>query len=136
MSDPASSSATLQKKINRGVAWTALSQTIVAVADLISQVVVVAIWLTNKEFGIAMTAVPLYSILDCASDMGVTSALIQRDDHTPEGVSTIFWFNVIISAALFLLLLVIGPLYGALQDVPVVGWLLIAYGGKLLVQNV
>jgi O-antigen/teichoic acid export membrane protein len=126
----------LQKHINKGVAWTAASQAIVAVSDLLSQVIVVAIWLSNRDYGVAMMAVPLYSILDCASDMGVTSALIQRDDHTPEGVSTIFWFNVLISVALFLLLLVGGPLYGALQGEPVVGWLLIAYGGKLLVQNV
>ncbi len=131
MSEPS-----LQTKINRGVAWTALSQSIVAIADLISQVLVVALYLTNKEYGIAMMAVPLYSILDCASDMGVTSALIQRDDHTPEGVSTIFWFNLLISGALFLLLLVAGPLYGALQGIPVVGWLLIAYGAKLLIQNI
>ena len=35
-----------------------------------------------------------------------------------------------------MVLLVLGPLYGWLQDKPVVGWLLIAYGGKLLFQNV
>lgn len=126
----------LQKQINKGVAWTAASQAVVAISDLLSQVIVVAIWLSNRDYGIAMMAVPLYSILDCASDMGVTNALIQRDDHTPEGVSTIFWFNVLLSTALFLLLLVGGPLYGALQGEAVVGWLLIAYGGKLLVQNV
>lgn len=126
----------LQKHINKGVAWTAASQAIVAISDLLSQVFVVALWLTNEEYGITMMAVPLYSILDCASDMGVTSALIQRDDHTPEGVSTIFWFNVLISIGLFLLLLVAGPLYGLLQGHAVVGWLLVAYGAKLLIQNI
>ncbi len=126
----------LETKINRGVAWTAASQTIVAVSDLISQLLVVALWLTNSEYGIAMMAVPLYSILDAASDLGATNALIQRDDHTPERVSTVFWFNLLLSAALFLVLLVVGPLYGRLQGYDVVGWLLIAYGGKLLVQNI
>jgi O-antigen/teichoic acid export membrane protein len=51
-------------------------------------------------------------------------------------VSTVFWFNVLVSSALFLLLLVIGPLYGYLLREPVVGWLLVAYGGKLVFQNV
>ncbi len=129
------SSEGLSKRINRGVAWTAASQTIVAVSDLVSQLLVVSLWLTNTQFGIAMMAVPLYSILDCAADLGVTSALIQRDDHTPERVSTVFWFNVLLSGALFVVLLVVGPLYGRLQGYDVVGWLLIAYGGKLLVQN-
>jgi O-antigen/teichoic acid export membrane protein len=129
------SSSSLSKRINRGVAWTAASQTIVAVSDLVSQLLVVSLWLTNTQFGIAMMAVPLYSILDCASDFGVTSALIQRDDHTPERVSTVFWFNVLLSGGLFVVLLVVGPLYGRLQGYSVVGWLLVAYGGKLLVQN-
>ena len=129
------SSSSLSKRINRGVAWTAASQTIVAVSDMVSQLLVVSLWLTNTQFGIAMMAVPLYSILDCASDFGVTSALIQRDDHTPERVSTVFWFNVLLSGGLFVVLLVVGPLYGRLQGYSVVGWLLVAYGGKLLVQN-
>src|SRR5690349_1359951 len=78
----------------------------------------------------------LWALLDTAADFGVTSALIQRDDHTPERVSTVFWFNVIVSSGLFVLLLGIGPIYGYILKTPVVGWLLIAYGVKLLLQNV
>jgi O-antigen/teichoic acid export membrane protein len=51
-------------------------------------------------------------------------------------VSTVFWFNLLISAGLFALLLVIGPLYGWLIGIPLVGWLLVAYGSKLIFQNV
>jgi O-antigen/teichoic acid export membrane protein len=123
----------LDTHINRGVAWTAASQTIVAVADLISQVICVR-WMGDL-YGLAMMAVPLYSILDAISDLGGTSALIAHDDHTPERTSSLFWFNVLLSTGLFLLLLVIGPLYGRFQGDTVVGLLLIAYGGKLLIQN-
>jgi O-antigen/teichoic acid export membrane protein len=128
-------SARLSTKINRGVAWTAASQAIVAISDLLSQLIVVSVWLTDAQYGIAMMAVPLYSILDAAADLGVTSALIQRDDHTPERVATVFWFNMLLSLGLFGVLIVVGPLYGKLQGYDIVGWLLIAYGGKLIVQN-
>src|SRR4029078_9138927 len=77
-----------------------------------------------------------YTLLDTAADFGVTSALIQRDDHTPERVSTGFWFNLLVSSGLFVLLLVLGPLYGYVQRNRVLGWLLVAYGGKLVFQNV
>ena len=126
----------LETKINRGVAWTGASQAVIAIADLVSQLLVVSVWLTKAEFGIAMMAVPLYVVLDSAADLGVTSALIQRDDHTPDRISTVFWFNLMLSSGLFGLLFLVGPLYGRLQGYPVVGWLLIAYGGKLLLQNV
>lgn len=129
-------SDSLEKTINRGVAWTGASQAVIAIADLVSQQLVVSIWLTKLEFGIAMMAVPLYVVLDSAADFGVTSALIQRDDHTPDRISTVFWFNLMVSSGLFGLLFVVGPLYGRLLGYPVVGWLLIAYGGKLMLQNV
>jgi len=34
----------LSTKINRGVAWAGAAQAIIAIADLVSQVVVVALW--------------------------------------------------------------------------------------------
>lgn len=126
----------LQTQVNRGVAWAAGAQAVIAITDLVSQLVVLAVWVGSGDYGTALAAITFYVLLDTAADFGVTSALIQRDDHSPAALSTLFWFNVLISGGLFLILLIIGPLYGHLQDHSVVGWLLIAYGGKLLFQNV
>ena len=128
--------AHLKTKVNRGVAWDAAAQAVIAVTDMVSQLVVLAYWVGAKNNGIAVGSIALYPLLDTAADFGVTSALIQRDDHTPEGVSTVFWFNVLVSGGLFVVLLGLGPLYGRLQGNPVLGWLLIAYGGKLVFQNI
>lgn len=97
---------------------------------------VMALWVPVEHWGIAALAFPFYTLLDTAADLGVTSSLIQRDDHTPERISTVFWFNMIISSGLFVLLLGLGPLYGWVVGHSVVGWLLVAYGGKLIFQNV
>jgi O-antigen/teichoic acid export membrane protein len=126
----------LSTKVNRGVAWAAGAQAVIAVTDLVSQMLVLALWVSPADYGIAGGAITLYALLDTAADSGVTSALIQRDDHTPERVSTVFWFNLMISSGLFVLLLGLGPLYGAVQGHRVIGWMLIAYGGKLVFQNV
>lgn len=126
----------LHTKVARGVAWAAGAQAIIAVADLLSVMLVMAIWVPTKDAGVAAFAVPFYTMLDTAADLGVTSSLIQRDDHTPERVSTVFWFNMIISGGLFVVLLGVGPLYGHMIGFPIVGWLLVAYGGKLIFQNV
>jgi O-antigen/teichoic acid export membrane protein len=118
------------------VAWAAAGQAVIAVADLVSQVVVGARFVSAEDLGLAAGAMAFYTLLDTAADFGVTSALIQRDDHTPEAVSTVFWFNLMVSTGLFGLLLVLGPLYGRFQGRPIIGWLLIGYGGKLVFQNV
>jgi O-antigen/teichoic acid export membrane protein len=126
----------LSTQVNRGVAWAAAAQAIIAITDLISQLMVLAFWVGSEDYGTAYGAIAFYTLLDTAADFGVTSALIQRDDHTPARVSTVFWFNLLVSTGLFMLLLVLGPLYGYVQGIPVLGWLLVAYGGKLLFQNV
>lgn len=130
------SDAPLSTKVARGVAWAAGAQAIIAIADLVSQILVVALWVSPKDFGIVMAAIPFYTALDTAADLGVTASLVQRDDHTPDRVSTVFWFNVLISSGMFLLLFVLAPMYGRFVGDAVVGWLLIAYGGKLIFQNV
>ena len=80
------------------MAWAAGAQAIIAVADLISQLLVTVLWVSPGDLGIAFAAIPFYTALDYIADLGVGSALIQRDDHTPERVSTVFWFNVIVSS--------------------------------------
>src|SRR5262249_6326352 len=97
---------------------------------------VVALWVSSDDLGLAFAAIPFYTALDYIADFGVTSSLIARDDHTPEIVSTVFWLNLVISGGLFVVLLGLGPLYGWLQGAPIVGWLLAAYGIKLVLQNV
>ncbi len=126
----------LSTKVARGVAWAAGAQAIIAIADIVSVMLVMALWVPVEDWGIAALAFPFYTMLDTAADLGVTSSLIQRDDHTPERVSTVFWLNMMISGGLFLILLVLGPLYGWAVGHAVVGWLLVAYGGKLIFQNV
>lgn len=134
-STPEPPSAPSHRQISRGVAWTGAAQAVIAIADLISQMLVIAVWVPARDYGIAMMAYAWFSLLDTAADMGVASALIQKDDHDPAKLSTVFWLNLIISSGLFLVLCGLGPLYGWFQGHSVVGWMLIAYGGKLLVQN-
>ena len=95
----------LRTQVNRGVAWAAAAQAIIILTDLVSQAAVMAFWVGAGDFGLANGAVTFYTLLDTAADFGVTSALIQRDDHTPERVSTVFWFNLVISTGLFVVLL-------------------------------
>jgi len=133
--DVLSADRDLTKQVNRGMAWAGASQAIIAVADFLSQVVCVALWLTAEDLGTMMAAMAFYPALDTAADLGVTSALIQKDDHSPEKISTVFWFNVIMSVALFVLLLGFGPLMGSLQGDAVIGSLISVYGIKLLLQN-
>jgi O-antigen/teichoic acid export membrane protein len=131
-----SSGPGLSTKVARGVAWAAGAQAVIAIADLASTLVAMALFVGDEAYGKAFAVIPFYTALDYIADFGVSSALIQHDDHTPERVSTVFWLNLLISGGLAFALLGIGPLYGWLMDSRTLGLLLMAYGGKLVLQNV
>ncbi|MEO6774640.1 MAG: oligosaccharide flippase family protein [Kofleriaceae bacterium] len=117
------------------MAWAGAAQAIIAVADLISVLLVTAYWVPSSDFGLIAPILPFYTALDYIADLGVSSALIQHDDHTPDRVSTVFWLNLMISAGLFALLFGLGPIVAWIGHASVLAWLLIAYGAKLLIQN-
>jgi O-antigen/teichoic acid export membrane protein len=68
--------------------------------------------------------------------MGLMSAVIHRDDHDRDTISTVFWLNLAMALALLGLLAVAAPALGRLHGHPVVATMLLAYGGKLVFQNV
>ncbi len=127
----------IHKKVHRGIAWVSLASSMVGVLDIIATILIVGLWLTKEEFGVAVLAISLFPVLDIATDLGLASAVIQRDNHSRRRLSTVFWLNVVMSVTLFALLaFVVGPLIARIQGSTLVAALLTAYGAKLLWQNV
>lgn len=126
----------IRQKANKGMAWFGLASTLVGLLDIAALVLILKYWASPAQYGIAGLAATLFPILDMATDMGLTSALVQKDDVSEDKVSTIFWMNLGMSLLLFGALLVLAPLLGAMHGYPIVGSMLIVYGTKLLWQNV
>jgi len=124
-----------KKQISRGLAWIGIGSTLIGVLDLGAMMILLQVFLTPAEYGIAALAIAGFPVLDQLADMGLSAAVIQRDDHTPERIDTVFWLNVLLSLAVLAILAVAAPLYARWQGHPVVGPMLIVYGAKLLVLD-
>ncbi len=124
------------KRVSRAVAWVGAASAVIAVFDASSLAILLWQWVTERDFGIASLAVTLYYFIDLVTEAGLSSVLIQRETLDDDTLTTVFWLNVGLSIVAFVALLGIGPLIGAIQGEPIVGWMLIAYGTKLLYQNV
>ena len=124
------------QRISRGLAWIGLGSALIGVLDLAAQILILHFFLSPAEYGVAALVTTLFPFLDQATNMGLASAVIQRDDHSPDKISTVFWLNVLLSVAMFGALALVAPVYARWQGHPVIGPMLLAYGGKLLFQNV
>jgi O-antigen/teichoic acid export membrane protein len=130
------SQARMVAHVNRGLAWVGVASSLVGVYDFIALLVILNNWVSPTDYGIATLAVWIYPILDQATDLGLSAAVIQRDDHDPEKISTVFWINLAIASALFVALAAIAPLVGMAYGHSIIGYMMIAYGTKLVWQNV
>jgi O-antigen/teichoic acid export membrane protein len=126
----------MNTNVNRGLAWVGVASSLVGIYDVLALLLVLNYWISPDDYGIATLAVWIYPILDQATDLGLSAAVIQRDDHDPEKISTVFWINLTIAVLLFVGLAAIAPLVGAAYGHAIIGYMMIAYGTKLLWQNV
>ncbi|MCC6997087.1 MAG: oligosaccharide flippase family protein [Deltaproteobacteria bacterium] len=122
--------------VNRQIAWIGFASTVVSLLDIVAIALIVKFWVSPEQYGTATLAISLFPVLDLATDMGLSSAVIQRDDNTPEVVSTVFWLNLAMSVVMFGMLSGAAPALARLQGQTVIGTMLLAYGTKLLFQNV
>ncbi len=126
----------MSTRVHRGLAWLGIANSLVGVLDIVAMLVILNTWISAEEYGIATKCIWIFPILDQISDLGLSAALIQRDDHTPSRIATVFWINMLLSAALFGLLAAVAPVVAReFYGHAIVGSMLIAYGGKLLLQN-
>lgn len=122
--------------VNRGLAWLGVASTLVGVLDIVAILIILNTWISQEEYGIATQCIWIFPLLDQATDLGLSAAIIQREDHTESRISTVFWVNVLLSLFFFSLLLVFAPIAAdVFYHHAIVGWMLIAYGGKLILQN-
>lgn len=123
--------------VNRGLAWIGIASSLVGVLDLLAILLILNFWVSAEEYGIATKCIWIFPILDQAADLGLSAAVIQKDDHTPERISTVFWINLAVTLVIFAMLALFAPIVAVhFYGHAIIGWMLIVYGTRLLWQNV
>lgn len=128
--------AQIRRRVSKSLSWVGMASTIVSILDFVAIILILRFWLSKGEYGIATKASWMFAILDYACDLGLSAAVIQRDDHTEDKLSTVFWSNVMISVVMVVALALLHPALAAFSHHVIVANMVLAYGAKLLWQNV
>lgn len=125
-SQPSNERASIARKAGRGVIWNFLSFG-VSKGILLLTTSVLARLLTKEDFGLVAVAVVAINYLSVVKDLGLGLALIQRREDVDEAANTVFTINVLLGAALSLVVVPLAPLFAAYfqepQVTPVLRWL-------------
>ncbi len=118
--------ARMKRHAVAGVQWTGLS-TLVTSAFQYVQVAVLTRFLSPADFGLMAMAMVIIGIVQAFNDMGISNAIIQRQDTTRDRLSSLFWLEIGAGLGLFVITIAITPLtvsfYNEPALLPVMLWI-------------
>lgn len=130
----------LKNKVAAGVAWNIAEKTGSMLLQMAVSIVVARL-LMPEDFGVMAIMTFFTSLALVIVDSGFPQTLIRRQNPAPEEFSSVFFFNLIMSAALYVLLTATAPAVAAFYDMPVIAdiapvlFLLLPVNALCSVQN-
>lgn len=108
---------TVVNRTYSAVRWTTLSSLARAVVQLL-QVALLARFLAPSDFGLMAMVTVVLSYASLFSDMGLSTAFVQRQQISQEERSSLYLLSVAVGAALMLLVMAISPLAALFFEEP------------------
>ena len=131
----------LKQKAASGMIWTAVQKYSTMIIGFISGIILARL-LNPEDYGaIGMLAI-FMSLAEVFIDAGFGSALIQKKNPTSTDYSTVFYFNIAMSAILYLVIFFCAPLIAAFYRMPILckvlrvqGVILFIYAFNIIQRN-
>lgn len=107
----------LKGKTFLGIKWTATSAIAGSVLQLL-QVAILARILTPKDFGLMALVMVVIGFSQAFLDMGVSNAIIYKQEISNRQFSSLYWLNVLSGAVIFFILMVLAPFVASFYSEP------------------
>lgn len=117
---PDTEAGTLHGKAVKGAAYTAISQALKTAMSIGSQILLARL-LLPAQFGIVAMVAPVLAFVSLFNDLGLSQAVIQREEITQADLSALYWLGLGVSSLLALIVVAVSPLVGMMYHQPAVG---------------
>lgn len=130
----------LKDQVARGVAWSIAEKAGTMLLQLGVSLVILRL-LTREDFGVMAVFTAFVSVALVVADSGFSQTLIRRAEPAPGDYKSVFLFNVVVSAALYALLVALSPAVARYYAMPVIEqvapvfFLLLPVNALCVIQN-
>lgn len=107
----------LTHKTIRGTFWS-FAERFTAQGLNFLMLIIIARLLSPKEFGLIGMITVFLAVAQSLIDSGFSQALIRKQNRSEEDLNTVFYFNIVVSGLLYLLLFFISPYVASFYDEP------------------
>lgn len=108
----------LKDKMAKGLLWGALNNGGMQLLNILFGIVI-ARRLDPGDFGLMAMLTVFSSIAANLQESGFITALINKKDASPQDFNSVFWFNIVVSAVLYIVLWFCAPLIASYNHQPV-----------------
>lgn len=125
----------LKGQVVLGLKWTTLSTLVVAAVAVI-KISVLARFLEKSDFGLMALISFVIGFMNLFSDMGLSTAILHKQDISKKTYASLFWFNLMFSVVLYLTLLVCSPFIAEFYENSDLGHLISILGINLVLSGI
>lgn len=125
----------LKKQVITGVKWSTLSTVLLAVVALV-KISVLARYLDKDDFGLMALVTLVMGFMNLFNEMGLTSAILHKQEITKKEYGSLYWLNMLMSGAMYILLWIITPFISAFYDESELNILIPLLGLNLILSGV
>ncbi|WP_286230757.1 teichuronic acid biosynthesis protein TuaB [Neobacillus mesonae] len=102
----------ITSQLHKGIKWTSIS-TLLITAMQIVQFILLGKQMSITEFGLVGMITTIVVFAQIVLDLGLGSAVVQKEKVSERVLSTLFWLNMAVGAVMFFLLSFLSPLLAA-----------------------
>lgn len=99
----------LKKQARGGVKWTVLSTGVRSILQII-QLIILARFLSAEDFGLVAIVMVVIGFSQLFMDMGISNAIIHKQNITEIQLSSLYWLNILSGAVLTIIVFLIAPI--------------------------
>lgn len=124
----------LKEKTIKGLTWSGISQVITQISQL-SITAILARLLSPNDFGLLGMTVVFTNFINIFCEMGVSGALIQRQDLDESHYSSVFWLNIMSGIVLMFITMAISPYIAQFYNEPKLSPILMLISVNFLITS-
>jgi O-antigen/teichoic acid export membrane protein len=123
----------LKQKAITGLKWTSMSTVIVAILQL-TQLAILARFLDPSAFGLMALVMVVIGFSQAFLDMGISNAIIYKQEVTKDQLSTLYWVNIFAGLVLFFIIVLIAPFISEFYKEPELTKLILIISLTFIIQ--
>lgn len=125
----------LKGQIILGLKWTSFATICIAITAIL-KISILARFLEKSDFGLMALVTFVMGFMNLFSDMGLSSAILHKQNITKKAYASLYWFNIALCAILYGLLLLVTPIISTFYNEPELNDLIPLLGLNLIISGI